>query len=145
MTPLSRITVRRMMLGVAIAGMLLFFLRGFWGLAEDFIDSPYGLGRTTGLLSPGQLVVLSGNYRAAPSGQAIRPTGRTGYKSVMYDWGATPEGNLALTSGTSCVVAIDPAWDEDSCYESRPVAVKLTSGQSQGASVAVPRRLLRKR
>jgi len=137
-----RVTVRRLMLGVAIAAVLLFVLRGAWRLADDYIDSPYGLGRTTGLLSPGQRVVLAGSYRAAPSAQAIRRTDAT---SIMYEWGATPQGNYAVASGTSCVVEIDPAWDADSCSEFRPIAVELTSGKHQGTSVAIPRRLLRKR
>ena len=145
MRPLPRMTVRRLMLGVGIAAVALFLLRGVWRFAESLIDSPYGLGRTTALLSPGQPAILAGDYPAAPSGQSIQPTGRAGDKSTMYSWGATSKGDYAVAHGTPCIVEIDPAWDVDCCYDDRPIAVKLTGGQHRGASVAIPRRLLPER
>lgn len=134
------------MVAVTASALVLVVLRGVWSVAATFIDSPYGLGRTSGLLSPGQAVVLCDEFQAAPAGQSIRSTGRTDYKSVMYDWqGRVSVGEHRVTSGTPCVVTIDPAWDADSCYEDRPIAVKLGGGLHKGLEVAVPRRLLRKR
>lgn len=124
--------------------MALLVMRGVWSVAVTFLDSPYGLGRTTGLLSAGQAVVLSGEFHAALASQAIRPTGRTDDPSVMYDWGPTPTGAYHIASGTPGIVTIDPAWDEDSCYANRPIAVKLAGGPHQRLELAVPRRLLRK-
>lgn len=141
-----RLKVRHLMVAVAASALVLIVLRGVWSVAAPFIDSPYGLGRTSGLLSPGQAVVLCDEFHAAPAGESIRPTGRTDAKSVMYDWqGPMPEGEYHVASGTRCVVTIDPAWDLDSCSEYRPIAVKPLDGQHKGAEVAVPRRLLRRR
>src|SRR5262249_15199951 len=118
------LSVRHLMVAVAAAALALTVLRGVWSVAAAFIDSPYGLGRTSGLLSPGQAVLLSAEYHAAPASRAIRPTGRTDYKSAMYDWqGRAPVGQYRVASGTPCIVNVDPAWDKDSCYEDRPIAV----------------------
>jgi hypothetical protein len=134
------------MVVVAASALVLVVARGVWSVVVGFIDSPYGLGRTSGLLSPGQAVVLCDECHAGPASQAISPTGRTDDKSVMYDRQAlAPVGEYCVVSGTSCVVTIDPARDEDSCSEDRPIAVKLAGGQHNGLEVAVPRRLLRKR
>jgi hypothetical protein len=141
-----RLKIRHLMAVVAVSALILVVLRGVLSVVTAFIDSPYGLGRTSGLLSSGQAVVLCDEFHAARASQAIRPTGRTGHKSAMYESvGRAPLGEYRVAPGTPCVVAIDPAWDEDSCYEDRPIAIKLRGGQHKGLEVAVPRRLLRKR
>ena len=83
---------------------------------------------------------------AAPAGRAIRPTGKTGEKSIMYDWDMrAPVGDYRVVRGTHCVVVIDPAWDEESCSKDRPIDVRIVGGQQKGLLVTVPRHLLRKR
>jgi len=81
---------------------------------------------------------------AAPAAKVFRPTGRTRYKSEMYDWsGPTPAGEFCVAKGTKGVVKIDPAWDEDSCYPDRPIAIELVGGEHRGKVVAVSRNILR--
>jgi hypothetical protein len=64
----------------------------------------------------------------------------------MYDWDASaPVGENRVVGGTSCVVVIDPAWDEDSCSKDRPIDVRIAGGPQNGLVVTVPRHLLRKR
>src|SRR5262245_56277719 len=147
-TPAVRLVqfgIRTLMVAVAVSALALVVLRGVWSVAEFIIYSPYGLGLSSGLLSPGQAVALRDDFHAAPASQSIRPTGMTGSKSTMYDWGRSRVGEYRIVAGTPGVVTIDPAWDEDSCYEDRPIAVKLARGEHAGLVVAVPRRLLRKR
>ena len=121
--------VRRLMIVLAVLALILVAVWSLWPAALAFIDSPYGLGRTSGLLSTGQAVVLSDEFHAAPAGEVIRRTGRTDYKSVMYDWpGRAPVGKYRVAASIPCIVTIDPAWDEDSCSEERPIAVKLGGG-----------------
>ena len=116
--PFSRLKIRHLMIGVAFAAVGVFLIRGAWGLADEVMYGPYGFGLSSGLLSPGQSVILVGDHR---------------------------EGTSEVSSGTPCVVEVEPAWDTDSCYDSRPITVKLMAGRRRGASVGVPRRLLRKR
>ena len=62
---------------------------------------------------------------------------QVGDSVVIADDVSTPEGG-ALRKTTRGVVQADPAWDEDSCYPDRLIAVQLTSGQR----VSVPRHVL---
>ena len=95
---------------------------------------------TEGMLTPGARAVLIEDFSAAPADQAI--TGlETGDKHRLK-WGVTPKGDILVTSGSHCIVKLDPAWDEDSCYPDRPVAVQLSDGRHQGKTVALPRNLL---
>jgi hypothetical protein len=143
---LPRPKIRHLMIAVAVSALALVVLRVVVSVATDFIDGPYGLGRTSGLLSQGQAVVVCDEFHAAPASQSIRPTGRTDSRSVMYHWqGRAPVGTYHVASGTPCVVTIDPAWDEDSCYEDRPIAVILGGGRHKGLEVVVPRWSRRRR
>jgi hypothetical protein len=109
-----------------------------------FADGTYR-GPNTAVLNAGQAAVLAEEYRAAPAREVIKPTGRTVYKSEMYDWpGFTPVGPLLVEEGTRCIVKIDPAWDDDSCSPDRPIAIELSEGKNRREAVAVPRRILRR-
>jgi hypothetical protein len=91
-------------------------------------------GRHTNILPSGARVVLAREFRGAPADQVIR---RKGDKD--YDWpGSAPAGDILAPKDTQAVVEVDPAWDEDSCYPDRPVAIQLISD----GSVAVPRYIL---
>lgn len=117
-----------------------------WLPVSCVIYNPYGLGLDSGILTPGQIVTLCNQFQAALADKAIRATGRTDCKSIMYEWDVVvPTGEYLVESGTPCVVTIDPAWDEDGCSRDRPIAIKLAAGKHKGLEVAVPRKLLRKR
>jgi hypothetical protein len=94
-------------------------------------------GPHTNILPSGARVVLARDFRGAPADQVIKPKGQKD-----YDWpGFAPAGDVLAVRNAQSVVKIDPAWDEDSCYPERPVAIQLTSGES----VAVPRNILHRR
>ena len=117
-----------------------------WCPMSCVMHGPYGPGLDSGILIPGQTVTLCGPFQAAPATLAIRATGRTDGKSIMYEWDMdVPTGEYLVESGTPCVVTIEPAWDDDACSRDRPIAVKLAGGKYKGSEVAVPRKLLRKR
>ncbi len=52
---------------------------------------------------------------------------------------------VKIAAGTTVMVMIEPAGDEDDCYEDRPIGVKLLAGPHEGLEVVVPRRVLRER
>ena len=145
-TPRPRVTVRALLVAVFVVALGLAFVRAalpvLWLLR--FGDGTYH-GPNTDLLGKGRPVVFVADFRAAPADRVIKPTGWTGDKSTMYDWSTVaPVGNVSVAEGTRGVVEIDPAWDEDSCYPDRPIAVKITENENYGRVVAVPRRLLRR-
>ncbi len=139
--------MRASLVGIAVVTFGLFgilvLLPILWLLGMG--DGTYH-GPNTDILEPGRAVVLAAEFRAAPSRRVIKPTGRTDFKEVMFDWpGTTPEGELAIAKGTRGVVEVDPAWDDDSCSPDRPIAVEIAEGEHRGSVVALPRRLLRGR
>jgi hypothetical protein len=147
---IPRISLRSSMLAIAVLAFGLAAVRGLLailrlgGLIIGFAEDTY-YGPNTGLLNVGQAAVLTEDYRAAPAREVIKPTGRTGYKSAMYDSPArTPMGDRLVAVGTRCIVMIDPAWDEDSCHPDRPIAIELSQGENRGGVVVVPRRILRR-
>ena len=46
-------------------------------------------------------------------------------------------------AGTRCVVVGESAWDDDSCYEGREIAVRVLVGDRAGEVLVVPRDRLR--
>jgi hypothetical protein len=91
-------------------------------------------GAHTNILPSGVRVVLAREFRGAPAEQVIRPKG-----DKDFDWpGSAPAGDIIAAKNAQAVVKIDPAWDEDSCYPERPIAIQFASGES----VAVPRDVL---
>ena len=91
-------------------------------------------GAHTNILPSGVRVVLAREFRGAPAEQVIRPKG-----DKDFEWpGSAPTGDIIAAKDAQAVVKIDPAWDEDSCYPERPIAIQLTSGET----VAVPRDVL---
>ena len=93
-------------------------------------------GPYTNILPSGARVVLARDFSAAPADQVIKKGERA------YEWpGSAPAGDILATKGGQAVVKVDPAWDEDSCYPERPIAIQLPSGES----VAVPRDVLHRR
>ncbi|MEW4569462.1 hypothetical protein AB1L88_16475 [Tautonia sp. JC769] len=144
---LPRISLRASLVGVAVVAFGLFgvlaLLPILWLLGMG--DGTYH-GPNTDILEPGRAVVLAAEFRAAPSSRVLKPTGHTDFKEVRYDWSVTtPEGQLAIARGTRGVVELDPAWDDDSCWPDRPIAVEIAEGEHRGSVVALPRRLLRGR
>jgi hypothetical protein len=144
---IPRLSLRGSMVALAVLAFVLAAVRGLVAVlwSFGFADGTY-YGPNTGLLNVGQAAVLAEDYRAAPAREVIKPTGRTDYKSAMYDRpGVTPVGHVPVAEGTRCIVRIDPAWDEDSCSPDRPIAIGLSGGEDRGEAVAVPRRILRRR
>jgi hypothetical protein len=143
--PWPRVTLRAWLVGLAFVALGLCGVRAvmpvFWyfGLGDGTYQGP-----NTDLLNSGRTVVVTADFRAAPASRVLKPTGRTDSKSAMYGWPiVTPEGELRVTGRTRGVVVIDPAWDDDSCYPDRPIAVEITEGAYRGKVVAFPRYLLR--
>jgi hypothetical protein len=131
------------MIAVALAAIMLVIGKGIWFVVSAILYDPYLMGLNSGLLTPGQPVVVREEYRAT---RAVHPIRRPRNKDAVYDWqGRVPIGDLQVAPGTSCVVTVESAGDEDDCYEGRPIAIKLTGGQHSGLEVEVPRRVLRKR
>ena len=122
-----------------------FVLPIFWFLG--FSHGTYH-GPNTNLLKEGQAVELTEAFRALPAGAVLRPAGQAPARGEKpeYEWSpTTPEGELAVDSGTRGVVKPDPAHDEDDCFPYRSIAVELAGGPHKGTVVALPRRLLRHR
>jgi hypothetical protein len=96
-------------------------------------DSTY-YGWHTSRLRAGDRVVLSQEFRVMPADQVIHRKGDD------YEWpGVAPAGDIVAPKGAQALVKVDPAWDEDSCYPTRPVAITLLPSN---IDVAVPRTIL---
>jgi hypothetical protein len=140
----TRFTVRRMMAAVAIAAVSVWAGLSLIGLAKTLPEWTFLNGAYTSILSAGDRVVITGDFRAANAREVIKPTGFTDYRSRMYKWSyPAPAGNYTVTAGTTGVVTIDPAWGEDCSYPDRPIAVELREGRWKGTIVALPRNRLR--
>jgi hypothetical protein len=48
-----------------------------------------------------------------------------------------------IPPGTQCVVVVEPAWDDDSCYRVRDIKVEVREGPRSGNIVTVARHNLR--
>ncbi len=131
-----RFTVRRMMIAVAIAASC---IGGFRWAALSLEDFTY-YGPYTSILTAGHVVVISRDLRVPAALEVFEGPAQWGRWTVQ----AEPDSTLALAPGTPCVVRVESAWDEDSCYPSRLVSVAILQGEHKGALVAVPREYLRK-
>jgi hypothetical protein len=116
----------------------------FWYLG--FSEGTYH-GPNTNRLKPDEAVALTESFRAAPASTVLRPASQAPARGEEpeYEWSpTTPEGDLAVASGTRGVVKLDPAGDKDDCFPDRSIAVELAGGPHKGTVVALPRQLLRR-
>jgi hypothetical protein len=134
--PRVRFTVRRMMATVLAVAFSLGAVR--W--KAEYLDG-YTLcyGPHSSLLAPGQRVVTAGDVPAAVAKEVFDGPARWGRWTVRPE----PGRPSALDSGTPCVVRVESAWDDDSCYPDRLISVTVLQGQHKGAVKAVARRHLR--
>jgi hypothetical protein len=134
--PRVRFTVRRMMATVLAVAFSLGAVR--WTV--EYLDG-YTLcyGPHSSLLAPGQEVITADDVPAAVAREVVEGPARWGRWTVR----AEPGKPSVLDSGTQCVVRVEPAWDDDSCYPDRMISVTVLQGQHKGAVKAVARRHLR--
>jgi hypothetical protein len=98
-------------------------------------------GPHTDVLPNGIHITVTQDFSALPADQAIIGM-ETGDKDRLK-WGVAPAGDILVRKGSRGIVKLDPAWDDDSCYPERPVAIELSRSNSEAKAVAVPRNLLK--
>ncbi len=135
--PRVRFTIRRMMIPVAIVAVSLVMLKGLWSVATVILYTPRGW-ELSSFLSPGQAVVLLGDYDA-PAFEGMVPASRQDF----YDFNVGLAPKCHIEKGALAVIAFDQGDNDDTA--SRRIAIKLVGGQHGGSVVAVPRGLVRKR
>ena len=143
-----RMTVRRLM--ILVATMALGFaccsrLLGF--LASHGIFAPEGTqnGPYTDLLPAGQCVVIATDSAAFAAGDVIKVEQTRFGPHAEYQWpDREAAGTATVSAGTRGIVRMEPAWDDDSAYDNRAIAVEILDGPLKAITLAIPRNRLRR-